>query len=86
LSRADWENLRRSRLTGREIITVELQDLRVNFAGPDKAQVKFSQIYRSNVYRDVTRKTLDMVLHNGQWQIVGEVSVPCTGNTTGGCR
>jgi adhesin transport system outer membrane protein len=86
LSRADWESLRRARLTGREIITVELQDLRVNFAGPDKAQVKFRQIYRSNVYRDVTRKTLDVVLENGVWQIVGEVSVPCTGNTTGGCR
>lgn len=86
LSRADWESLRRSRLSGRQISSVELQDLRVNFISPEKAQVKFHQIYRSNVYRDVTRKTLDMVLMDGHWQIVAEVSVPCAGNTVGGCR
>ncbi len=86
LSRGDWEKLRRNRLSGREIITVELQDLKVNFAGPEKAQIKFRQVYRSNIYRDVTQKTLDLIRANGQWLIVGEVSVPCTGNTTGGCR
>lgn len=86
LSRADWEKLRRSRFSGRQIITVEMQALKVNFVSPDKAQIKFRQIYRSNVYRDVTQKTLDLVRDNGQWLIVGEVSVPCAGNTTGGCR
>jgi adhesin transport system outer membrane protein len=85
LSRADWEGLRRNRLSGRQIITVELENPQVSFSGAERALLKFRQIYRSDIYRDVTQKTLEMVRTDGRWLIVSEISVPCAGNTVGGC-
>lgn len=85
LSRDDWETLRRNRLNGRQIITVEVENPQISYPGPERAQLTFRQIYRSDVYRDVTQKTLEMVRTNGRWLIVSETSVPCDGNTVGGC-
>lgn len=85
LSRSDWEKMRRARLSGREIITVEVHNPQVSFSGAERAQLQFRQSYRSDVYVDLTQKTLDMVRTAGRWLIVSETSVPCAGNTVGGC-
>lgn len=85
LSRSDWENMRRARLSGREIITVEVHNPQVSFSGAERAQLKFRQTYRADVFVDVTQKTLEMVRTGGHWLIVSETSVPCAGNTVGGC-
>lgn len=86
LSREDWAQLRRSRLIGREPIEVELQDIQVKLEGSDRARVEFTQVYRSRVYNDTTRKVLEMIKVDGKWRINRESSTPCTGNTTGGCK
>ena len=85
LSRADWEAMRRSRLSGRQIITVQLENPQLSFSGTERARLSFRQVYQSNVYRDVTQKTLEMERIDGRWLIVSETSVPCAGNTVGGC-
>lgn len=86
LSREDWDQLRRQRILPREDITVTVDKLRVEMQGKDAATVKFEQTYRSNVYNDRVLKTLEMVRSNSQWLITGETSVPCRGNTVGGCH
>jgi outer membrane protein, adhesin transport system len=85
LSRAQWETLRRNRLDGRQIINVEIHEPQVILAAKDRAQVSFRQVYRADLYQDVSQKTLDMKLDNGRWLIEAETSVPCAGNTVGGC-
>ncbi|QRM18889.1 TolC family outer membrane protein [Dechloromonas sp. TW-R-39-2] len=86
LSREDWAQLRRSRISTREHINVELQDVNVRMEGADRARVSFRQIYQSNRYNDTTQKALEMILVGGKWLINRESSVPCGGSTTGGCK
>ncbi len=86
LSREDWAQLRRSRISTRDNIAVELQDVKVKMDGADRAFVEFRQIYQSNQYRDSTQKTLEMIKVGGKWLINRESSVPCAGNTVGGCK
>ncbi|MBS1159944.1 MAG: Type secretion outer membrane protein, TolC, partial [Proteobacteria bacterium] len=77
---------RRSRISSRDNIRVEVQDLKVRMDGKDRAFVDFRQIYQSNQYRDTTQKTLEMILVGGKWLINREGSVPCAGSTVGSCK
>jgi outer membrane protein, adhesin transport system len=86
LNREDWAPLRRSRISTRDNIRVEVHDLKVRMDGKDRAFVDFRQTYYSNQYRDTTQKTLEMILVGGKWLINRESSVPCIGNTVGGCK
>ncbi|UCV27714.1 TolC family outer membrane protein [Ferribacterium limneticum] len=86
LSREDWAQLRRSRIATRGEISVEIQDLKVRLDGNDRAFAEFRQVYQSNSYRDTTQKTLELIRVGGKWLINRESSVPCTGNTVGGCK
>ena len=86
LNREDWAQLRRSRISTRDNIRVEVQDLKVRMDGKDRAFVDFRQTYQSNQYHDTTQKTLEMILVGGKWLINREGSVPCAGNTIGGCN
>lgn len=86
LNREDWAQLRRSRISSRDAISVDLQDVRVKMDGNDRAFVEFRQIYSSNQYRDSTQKTLEMIKAGGKWLINRESSVPCSGSTSGGCK
>ena len=85
LNREDWAQLRRNRLAGRDDIKVEVLDPKVRMEGKDRAVVEFRQVYQSKQYRDTTQKTMEMILVDGKWLINRESSVPCTGNTVGGC-
>ena len=82
----DWFQLRRSRIVGREVITVTIEDLRVRQDGNDRAFADFRQVYQSSVYNDTTQKTLEMIKVDGKWLINRESSVPCAGSTAGGCK
>ena len=86
LSREDWAQLRRSRISTRDRIAVELQDIKVKLDGKDRAFVEFRQVYSSNLYKDTTQKTLEMIKVGNKWLINRESSVPCSGNTVGGCK
>lgn len=86
LSREDWAQLRRSRIAARGEISVEIQDMKVRLDGNDRAFAEFRQVYQSNSYRDTTQKTLELIRVGGKWLINRESSVPCTGNTVGGCK
>ena len=86
LSREDWAQLRRSRISPRADISVDIQDLKVRMDGNDRAFAEFRQIYSSNAFRDTTQKTLEMIRVGGKWMINRESSVPCVGNTVGGCK
>lgn len=86
LNREDWAQLRRSRISSRDNISIDIQDLQVRPDGKDRARVQFRQTYRSKQFSDVTQKTLEMILIDNKWLINHEDSVPCIGNTVGGCK
>jgi adhesin transport system outer membrane protein len=86
LSRNDWAQLRRNRISTRGDINVDVQDLKVRMDGDDRASAQFRQIYQSRDYTDTTQKTLEMIRTGGKWLINRETSVPCSGNTVGGCK
>lgn len=73
LTRAQWEAERRTRITGRGKIRVEISQPTVSIIG-DTAKVNFRQRYRSSNYTNTTRKTLSLSRQNGQWLIVSEVA------------
>lgn len=86
LSREDWDQLRRSRISSRGSINVDVQDLKVRLDGQDRAFAEFKQIYQSSSYNDTTAKVLEMIRVNGKWLINREHSAICVGNTVGGCK
>jgi adhesin transport system outer membrane protein len=86
LSREDWAQLRRSRISARGEISVEIQDLKIRLDGPDRAFAEFRQVYQSNAFSDTTQKTLELIKVGGKWLINRESSRPCAGNTVGGCK
>lgn len=75
LSRAQWVAQRQRRLSHPEQIEVTLDDIRVTFADASHARVEFVQRYRSDHYRDKTRKRLSLAEHAGQWQIRKEITL-----------
>jgi adhesin transport system outer membrane protein len=86
LTREDWAQLRRGRIAPRDSINVDIQDLKVRIDGNDRAFAEFRQVYQSKGYNDTTQKTLEMIKVNGKWLINRETSIPCHGNTVGGCK
>jgi adhesin transport system outer membrane protein len=86
LTREDWAQLRRGRISTRDDINVDIQDMKVRMDGNDRAFAEFRQTYQSKGYNDTTQKTLEMIRVNGKWLINRETSVPCAGNTVGGCK
>ena len=72
LSRGDWEALRRTRILGPEWIEVELSAVEVESLDAERARVSFVQRYRSDSFRDVVRKTQELVREDGAWRILTE--------------
>ncbi|MBL8428990.1 MAG: TolC family outer membrane protein [Dechloromonas sp.] len=86
LTREDWAQLRRGRISARGDINVDIQDMKVRMDGNDRAFAEFRQVYQSKGYNDTTQKTLEMIKAGGKWLINRETSIPCSGNTVGGCK
>lgn len=86
LSREDWAQLRRSRISTRDRIAVDLQDIKVKQDGKDRTFVEFRQLYSSNLYKDTTQKTLEMIKLGNKWLINRESSIPCSSGAVSGCK
>ncbi|HEC15923.1 MAG TPA: tetratricopeptide repeat protein [Sedimenticola sp.] len=72
LSRAAWEKQRRRRLSKPRFIKVTISYPAVKSLGNGRARITFTQTYRSNTYRDKTKKSLDMEKSEDGWKIVRE--------------
>ena len=75
LSRAQWQAERRIRLNKPKKIEVILSDFEVSSTGGSSATVKLTQRYRSDSYRDTTRKGFILVLRGGEWKIGDEYTI-----------
>ena len=73
-SRADWEKGRRSRIAAPKSIAVAIGSPKVTMTAANQAKVTFKQTYRSDVLKNTSTKTIDMVKNDGRWQILQERS------------
>lgn len=72
-SRADWEKLRRARVSAPKSIVVTVDAPRVTRKGEDQASVTFRQHYQSDLFSGGADKTLLMSRSaDGRWRIVEE--------------
>ncbi|MBE0613726.1 MAG: tetratricopeptide repeat protein [Burkholderiales bacterium] len=67
--RADWEKLRKQRVSAPKKIEVEIESPKVSISGDNAASVRFHQNYRSDIVKASGTKTLIMVKTNGKWLI-----------------
>ncbi|MDZ7735542.1 MAG: tetratricopeptide repeat protein [Gammaproteobacteria bacterium] len=74
MSRGDWAEQRRERLSAPEFIRVDIDNVRVNPLGPGVVQVRFRQDYESDTYGDSVIKTLLMKHDGDRWLIAEEHS------------
>jgi hypothetical protein len=72
LSRAVWEERRRSRLLKQGAIRVTVVSLQVEELSPSESRVMFTQSYQSDVYRDRVRKLLRLTWNGEHWRIAEE--------------
>lgn len=71
-SHKQWVEQRRSRLTRPSFIKVELNDIEVTMLSDNRAEATFRQSYRSDRYRDVERKRVNLMRRSSGWKIVAE--------------
>ncbi len=72
LSRNDWEQQRRSRLSKPKLIEVKVSEPKVSFNGGGSAVVRFRQHYKSDTIDSTGYKTLTMTKSDQGWLIVRE--------------
>jgi adhesin transport system outer membrane protein len=76
-SRRDaWAKHRETKVAGRLGIQVEVSDVRVRFTAPNILESEFQQKYRSEAYRDTTRKVLRWIKVGEEWLIDRETTRP----------
>lgn len=72
--RAEWAAARRSNISGRTDIGVQVRDLHIRPLNDQRVELAFLQDYASGNYREIARpKTLLLAREEGQWRIVREV-------------
>ena len=72
INRREWENLRRERLTRPRFIDIQIFHEGMEVTAEDTIEVLFTQTYRSNLYRDSTRKLLRIKREVQGWRIIEE--------------
>lgn len=75
LTLAQWQAQRRVRLKKPDKIEVMLSDFEVSSSGGTNLTVKLMQRYRSDHYRDSTRKAFILVPRDGAWKIGDEYTI-----------
>lgn len=75
MTRKDWEDLRRTRLSRPEFIELDIDFENFNAIENDLVEVRFTQKYNSDTYSDITTKVLTMREENAGWMIVSETSI-----------
>ena len=78
-----WTKERRARLAKPGEIRVDISDLKVDQASPDKAVTEFRQVYTSQDFRDIVNKRLDWEREAGQWKIKREQVLSSLANLDG---
>lgn len=71
-ARSSWEQQRRERISKPQAIVVSISNAKVKLVDDNNATVSFIQSYRSGALKSTTRKTLEMTMSNGKWQILSE--------------
>lgn len=71
MTRAKWESDRRARIVSKKTIRVDVNNLKIEFAG-NKASARFQQIYESDNFTGNSHKTLEMIKQGDRWQITRE--------------
>jgi Flp pilus assembly protein TadD len=72
MSRKAWENQRRQRIRKPSFIKVTINSPEIKLLNKSSAELKFSQKYRSDSFRDQVKKVILMKKIDGKWQIVRE--------------
>lgn len=72
MSRKAWEKQRLERISKPKVIEVELSEVSVSVQDDSHASASFTQRYRSDLYRDSTRKTLQLKKVGDTWLIDSE--------------
>ena len=65
-----WDAQRRERVTRSK--SIALSEIAVDEAGEKTVNVSFVQVYRSDIYKDTTKKTLKLKKIGDKWLIVSE--------------
>jgi membrane fusion protein, heavy metal efflux system len=73
-TREAWIKQREARLRQADNLVVRVSDAQVRVIDDKRARVHFRQHYQASGYRDVSLKTLSMVLEKDQWLIQDELS------------
>ena len=73
LSRGAWEAQRRDRVASPRLIQLSLVFQEARSVGVDRGWVRFRQAYRSDTYRDVVTKRLELVWEDEDWKIAQEI-------------
>lgn len=71
-TRANWEKVRKERISHPHSIKVQLLSPQVSFKDSRHASITFRQNYESDALKSTTRKTLAMVKSGERWLIVEE--------------
>lgn len=71
-TRSSWEQQRRERIGKPQAIVVSISNAKVKLLDDNHATVSFIQSYRSGALKSTTRKTLEMTMSDGKWQILSE--------------
>ena len=71
---ADWQESRKNRILGKDIITVEVSEPKITRKGDSFAQVTFKQKYTSNKLSQLSSKTLILRKDGAAWFIEQEYS------------
>ncbi len=72
MSRKDWEQDRRRRITRPNYIKVTLKDIEIDSYEKDYAEITFTQIYHSDIYSDKVKKEILMRKVSDTWLITQE--------------
>jgi murein L,D-transpeptidase YafK len=72
MSHKAWDAQRRERVRKSKSIAVDSSEIAVDEAGEKTVNVSFVQVYRSDVYKDTTKKTLKLKKIDDKWLIVSE--------------
>lgn len=71
---ADWQDSRKNRILGKDIIAIEVSELKITRKGDSFAQIIFKQKYTSNKLSQISSKTLILRKDDSAWFIEQEYS------------
>ena len=72
LSRAKWELQRRERLANPSFIKIKLTNIKIEIRYDGLANVRFTQQYQSDSYKDEVKKIVTVKMINNKWLIMRE--------------